>query len=335
MTETLNIHEWSVHRPCPSCRHENSILIKKNHLICEEKDCEFSISFDCPICNQSLENAQWFNHLSGRNNTEAPIDTFECNACKSVIPLQKIIYLIDNGMVMDEQHRCTFCNGPTIHRSDMNLSHRCFFYPKCSGQIDLFGTVKESLIFLDFETTGLEAGRDSIIEIGAVKIDEDGYEHIFQTFINPGIPISEHITKITGITQDMVAEAPPLKNMLSKFIEFIGNCKIVAHNVDFDILWLLTNSIHYKLPLQDNPVICTLRWARQSGEPHCSLGALSKKYAIRHNNAHRALADAVTTKELFFIFEGFKKSPRPQLKLSEFRDLAQRTAEKYSESIQA
>ncbi len=315
------MEEPIIHKPCPSCRTENSVVIRRNELCCTNTDCHFSVGYCCPLCDSDLNNAEFKDDGRGLS--------FTCSRCKNTVPLQKIEYVIENAMVVDHHNRCTFCNGPTIHRSDMNLSHRCFFFPKCSGQVDLFGTVKESLVFLDFETTGLEAGRDCIIEIGALKIDEDGYEHTFQTFIKPPVELSPHITQITGITNDMVADAPELDAVFSRFIQFIGQSKIVVHNADFDMLWLLTASIQRQVKLPDNQVICTLRWARQSGEAHCSLGALSKKYAIRHSNAHRALADAVATKELFFIFEGFKKSPRPQLTLNEFMGMAEKLVAKY------
>ena len=318
---------WFVHKNCPSCLKESSVSLHKQHLVCQNEQCDFAIDFLCPICDHSLQDAEWIDHQNPQHPQN--IDTFKCKSCKSYIPLQKILYLIDNAMVVDQTHKCSFCNGPTLHRADMNISHRCFFFPKCSGQVDLFGAVKESLVFLDFETTGLEAGRDQIIEIGAIKIDEDGYEHVFQTFVKPTTGISEHITQITGITDAMVANAPPIAPTLLKLMDFIGSAKIVAHNVDFDLVFLLTNLLQFNLNYRDNDIICTLRWARQNGEGHCSLGALSKKYAIRHNNAHRALADAVTTKELFFIFDGSKKSPRPQLSFQDFIEFSQKLATKY------
>jgi len=320
--------DWIIHRACPSCRLENSVIVQRHHLACQNPACNFTTEYACPICNESLHNASWKTHISEKIENN-PIDLFICNHCNSHIPIQKITYMIDNGMIVDDKEKCSFCNGPTIHRSDMNISHRCFFFPKCSGQVDLFGTVKESLVFLDFETTGLEPGRDSIIEIGALKIDEDSYEHTFQTFIKPPHPISTHITQITGITDEMVSEAPEAIDPLKKLMSFIGNAKIVAHNADFDLPWLIVNLLQNKLPFENNDVICTLKWARQSGEAHCSLGALSKKYAIRHSNAHRALADAVATKELFFIFDGLKKSPRPQFSLSDYQETAQKLADKH------
>ncbi len=320
--------EHTIHKACPSCRRENAVSLFKNHLKCLTPDCEFELTYTCPICNEDLDTATWTQYKSDPN--DIPLESGTCHSCRSQFPTQKIQYIIDNAMVIDHTHKCEFCNGPTIHRSDMNISHRCFFFPKCSGQVDLFGTVTESLVFLDFETTGLDPGRDQIIEVGAIKIDEEGFEHTFQTFVNPGMPVSEHITKITGITTEMVASSPPIQPTLEKLIHFIGSAKIIAHNADFDLVWLLTDLIKHNIAYANNDVICTLKWARQLTEPHCSLSALSKKYAIRHSNAHRALADAVTTKELFFIFDSHRKG-RPIQTMNNFTDIATKIVQKFTQ----
>ncbi|MFC1754743.1 exonuclease domain-containing protein [Thermoproteota archaeon] len=236
-------------------------------------------------------------------------------------------------MVVDHEKKCDLCFSPTLHRKDMNLGQRCFFFPKCSGQVDLFGTAQESLTFLDFETTGLNIGKDSIIEIGAVKLDGSGDFHTFQTLVKPPEALTPVITKITGITDSMLTNAPPPTQSMEKLISFIGSSKIVVHNADFDILWLMRSALRYNLPIDNNSVICTLKWARLYQEPHCSLSALTKKYRITHNNAHRALADAAATKELFFIFESFGKIKRPVQTLNDFIKPAQRLVDKYADQL--
>lgn len=237
-------------------------------------------------------------------------------------------------MQVDHNTRCQFCGGPTIHRKDVNLNNRCFFFPKCSGQSSLFGSSSEALTFLDFETTGLEVGKNNVIEFGALKIDEDGNEHTFQAFVRPKEVISEKITQITGIDAAMVEGASSLEETMQEFALFSANTKLVAHNADFDIPWLVTASLRYEIPLKIDTVICTLKWAREAGEPRCSLGALTKKYAIAHTNAHRALADAVATKEVYFIFENSYKNKQPQKPLSDYKNAAKILVEKYRENFQ-
>ena len=313
-------------RPCPSCQLA-TVVVEQDWIRCQSEDCKFAHQFTCPICEGSLINAK---------TSEDSYDQYlHCGGCSNLIGLKKIKYLVDNGMQVDDQNRCTLCNGPTVHKATMNLGHRCFFFPKCSGQTDLFGATRESFIFLDFETTGLEAGRDYIIEVGAVKIDEEGYEHAFQELIKPPTSISPKITQITGITNAMVENASNLKPVLERLVAFMGNAKLVIHNADFDMIWLLTALIRHQLTLPTSTVTCTLRWARAMAEPGASLGALTKKYGIRHGNAHRALADASATKEIFFVFDRAAKVARPNIEVNEFRRQAEKIVERYAGFVQA
>ena len=197
----------------------------------------------------------------------------------------------------------------------------------------LFGAQKESLVFLDFETTGLEAGKDHLIEIGALKIDENGFEHVFDTFVKPPISLPEKIISITKITDDMLINAPTIDKVIDDFIEFIGNATIIAHNAEFDVPWLLLESKKHNLDVKSNSVICTFKWAQALKEGRSSLGALAKKYKIGHLNSHRALADSGATKELFFIFENMQTIPRPVQKLSHYQNIAEKITRKRSQTI--
>lgn len=320
------MNTYPVNKSCPDCLKE-SVVVSSTHVMCSRDACDFSVGYCCPFCQQSLSN-------SCRAGSEYD-DNVICSCCSKVFSLKKIGYLIENGLVVDYDNRCGLCNGPTIHRQDINLAHRCFYFPGCSGQKGLFGQDVETLVFLDFETTGLEIGKDSLIEIGALKIDEEGYEHTFQTFIKPPDPISEHISKITGITQDLVDDAPDLVSSLKKLVSFIGSSKIIAHNTDFDIPWLLISALRHEIRLTDNPVICTYKWAQSNQEERASLKALCKKYGIGQSNAHRALADAVVTKELFFIFENQKLSPRPILSFDSYMPLVKDIFGRYADYVQA
>ena len=138
--------------------------------------------------------------------------------------------------MVSQEDRCPLCNGPTIYRTEANMGHRCFYFPKCSGQATLFGAPKESIVFLDFETSGLDFTRDHIIEIGALKIDPEGFEYSYDTFINPQVPLSDKIIQITKITDDMLKDAPLIDDVISSFSDFIGSSIIVAHNAEFDVL---------------------------------------------------------------------------------------------------
>ena len=239
--------------------------------------------------------------------------------CSCEISERKIQHLIENSLIVDHAQRCKLCNGPTIHRPGANLGHRCFHFPRCSGQADLFASVVHSYVFLDFETTGLDPTREEIIEIGALKIDEDGFEHTFQEFVKPAGSIGAHITQITGITNEMVECALGIEDVLPRFLTFLGSSKLVAHNAEFDIPWLLVKTEQLGLSLGGHEVLCTLKWARRAKEPRAGLGALAKKYKLAHENAHRALADACSTRELFLIFENQYAVERQEESLDQYR----------------
>lgn len=292
--------DYPLSKPCPTCKKTDTIIINGPTIYCTA--CSFKTKYLCPICDEELESSYF--------HTDSIGDYFSCPSCNKDVHVKRIHHILNNALAVSHTTRCEYCNGPTLHRHDANIGNRCLFYPKCSGQVTLFGTVRESLVFLDFETTGLEANKDHIIEIGALKVDEEGFEHTFSMLVKPPVPIQPKITQITGITNEMVEEAQPLSAIIQSLYDFIGHSKIIAHNADFDIPWLIYHLREHQLTLNGNDVLCTLKWARKVNEPHCSLGALSKKYKIGHNNAHRALADAAVTKELYFIYEHAHKGTK-------------------------
>lgn len=302
---------------CPSCRDHQKVKINGSLISCQS--CDFEIQFLCPICNSDILSDS-FKIVDGQ-------DVFNCRSCQNTIPLFKIKQLIETNMMVNYSDRCKLCNSPTIQQPSVNLSSRCFFYPNCSGQAGLFAE-QRSLVFLDFETTGLDMQIDEIIEIGALKIEPNGFESVFQQLVKPSKEIHEAITKITGISNKMVESSPLLEPTIKEFYDFIGDSIIVVHNADFDLLWLISSYLKYDLTIPSNNIICTLNWAKLRQESRCSLGALTKKYGICHNNAHRALADAVATKELYFIFENMSPESKPIVDISSFLDLSKKIVDR-------
>ena len=295
------MHSYKVSKPCPKCNKVNSLSIKGNKIECG--NCQYEMIYRCPLCDSSLENSKL--------NIDENGDYFDCESCKKIIHVNKVQNLINNMMQVSHEKRCKLCNGPTVYRTQANIGHRCFYFPKCFGQSTLFAPKKECLIFLDFETSGLEPGRNHIIEIGALKIDSDGFEHTFDTFVKPPVALTEKITQITKITDAMLKDAPKIEEIIQDFYDFIGDATIIAHNAEFDTTWLIMEFLKHNLPLKNNNIVCTFRWAQAMNESRCSLAALTKKYKIGHLNAHRALADAAVTKELFFIYEDAQSIDRP------------------------
>lgn len=153
-------------------------------------------------------------------------------------------------------------------------------------------------VALDVETTGLDAARDQIIEIGAVRLEGDGRTETWTTLINPGCPIPPRITQLTGITDAMVASAPRLSMVTSTLRRFVGDAALVGHNIAFDI-----GFIHHAHPglfaknlAVDTFALAAIVLPRQRSY---ALGALAEALQVPLSDAHRALPDAQATANLF------------------------------------
>ena len=159
----------------------------------------------------------------------------------------------------------------------------------------------DTYVVFDVETTGLSAVYNTIIELGAVKIKGGEIIDRFERFSNPGYPISALITKLTGITDDMVKDAPSVSEAVTDFSEWIGDSILVAHNASFDMGFLYEAQKKADLPKVFYPVIDTLELARfihpEMGNHR--LNTLTKKYNIELTQHHRAIYDAEATGHLF------------------------------------
>ena len=152
---------------------------------------------------------------------------------------------------------------------------------------------------IDLETTGLSPRYDKIIEVAAVRIRDGQPVEEFQQLVHPELPIPEYISAITHITDEMVADAPTISDVLPKYLEFLGDDVIVGHNVSFDINFIFDREVAlYDTPFANN-YINTVRLAKRIVEiPRYRLCDLCAYFAIQSDNAHRALADCRMTHEL-------------------------------------
>ena len=164
-------------------------------------------------------------------------------------------------------------------------------------------TLDDTYIVFDIETTGFSSIRDSIIEIGAVKVADGKIVDRFSTFVNPRRPIPFEITNLTGITDEMVMEAPGIEVILPQFLEFAGGGVLVAHNAGFDVGFIEQNC--RELGLDDHFVyVDTVALARVL-LPTLSkykLNIVAKALNISLENHHRAVDDAGATAEIFVKF---------------------------------
>ena len=167
----------------------------------------------------------------------------------------------------------------------------------------------ESFVALDLETTGLDTGRDSIIEIAAVKFQGNRVEDEWSSLINPNRPIPDFISTLTGIDNAMVRGAPRIRDVAPEFEAFVGDCPIVSHNVSFDLGFL-----RRYIPFALNDTIDTYELAAVllPGASRYNLGALCRELGIpiRQDERHRALGDAKAHMSLFLrLFEMARELP--------------------------
>lgn len=158
----------------------------------------------------------------------------------------------------------------------------------------------KSVVVFDFETTGLNADKCEIIEIGAVKIQNGVCTETFSTLVNPHQKLSQEISNLTGITDDMLVFAPDIKDVLPDFHKFVQNSVLSAYNISFDIQFLLNAGKKYRYKF-DNERIDTLELARKKipSLPNYKLSSVVKVLDIVLNDAHRAINDAVATAKVF------------------------------------
>lgn len=149
---------------------------------------------------------------------------------------------------------------------------------------------------IDLETTGGSANRDKITEIAVVVHDGTTRVREFSTLINPERPIPHYITDITGISDDMVADAPRFYEVAREIVEMTEDCIFVAHNVNFDYSFLREEFKRLGFTYEREK-LCTVRSSRKliPGLPSYSLGKLCYSLGIQLRDRHRAMGDAAAT----------------------------------------
>ncbi|MGK0554314.1 PolC-type DNA polymerase III [Macrococcus capreoli] len=156
-------------------------------------------------------------------------------------------------------------------------------------------------VVFDVETTGLSSQYDKIIELAAVKVKDGEVIDKFERFSNPGERLNETIKNLTGITDDMLVDAPPIEEVLSDFRDFVGDAIYIAHNASFDMGFIDTGFERLGFGATTNGVIDTLELSRtintEMGKH--GLNFLAKKYGVELTQHHRAIYDAETTAHIF------------------------------------
>ena len=165
-------------------------------------------------------------------------------------------------------------------------------------------SLDDTFVVFDIETTGLSKETESITEIGAVKVVDGKVIDRFSTFVNPERPIPAEITKLTGITNEMVADAPVITEILPRFLEFCQDAVLVAHNANFDTGFIRLNA-ERKCGIEvKNTVLDTLELSRSllpELKKH-KLDIVCEQLGVSLEGHHRAVNDAEATAEVFLKF---------------------------------
>ena len=165
----------------------------------------------------------------------------------------------------------------------------------------------EDYTVVDIETTGFDPMFDEIIEVAGIKYRGRNEVGRFQSLVKPDDGIPDYITALTGITNEMVADAPGIEDVLPRFLEFIGEDIVVGHNVHFDVNFLYDYAEDFGLEPFSNDLVDTLRLSRRlypELQSH-KLSALAAHFGVEPDGEHRALADCVTTQKCLSAMDAY------------------------------
>ena len=179
----------------------------------------------------------------------------------------------------------------------------------------------DTFVALDIEATGISPSKSRIIEIGAIKVVDGVQVETFSSFVNPCIPISEEITELTGISEEMVRKAPHAKKVLTDFLDFVEDYPWLGHSINSDYGYIKSELYHNNMLDKgfvkygyDTLAIAKKVLPELSSK---SLKNLCNYYHIVNENEHRAFSDVKATIALFYELqnqfyskqkESFKKS---------------------------
>lgn len=151
----------------------------------------------------------------------------------------------------------------------------------------------EKIVFVDLETTGANATIDRITEIGIVEVTADGKVTHWSTLVNPGISIPAFIQGLTGISNEMVHEAPSFKSLAKDLYERLQGALFIAHNVRFDYGFLRNEFTEAGYTFKAE-VLCTVKLSRKlyPDQSRHNLDALVSRHNLKVSARHRALGDA-------------------------------------------
>ncbi|MFN3264614.1 MAG: PolC-type DNA polymerase III, partial [Aquificaceae bacterium] len=157
--------------------------------------------------------------------------------------------------------------------------------------------LESTFVSIDVEATGVDPSKSEVIEIACVRVEGGVITERFSSLVNPGYPLPQRITDLTGITNAMLVGKPRMEEVMPKFLRFVGDSVIVAHRVEKDIAFIdkYYRQLHGKR--FRHPHICTLNLAKNilPDIRKYSLRDLADYFGIEYRRVHRAMDDAQTT----------------------------------------
>ncbi len=217
----------------------------------------------------------------------------------------KAIAITDHGCLQAYPEAAAACKDVRRDGKDFKVIYGCEAYSvnDLANAVRLYkdASIKGNLIVFDLETTGFSSTTDRITEYGAVKVCDLELGENFSSFANPEKPIPERVAKLTGITNDMVKDAPSQEEVLRKFIEFCGeNPVLIAHNAGFDTAFIKMAckryGIDFKFSVIDTVVLC--RSMLPELKKH-KLDVVAKHLGLGEFDHHRAFEDARILARIF------------------------------------
>ena len=189
-----------------------------------------------------------------------------------------------------------------------------------------------SYVALDLETTGIGARHEKITEIGMVKVIDGEAVDTYHTMVNPHREIPERIVELTGITDDMVKDAPGIDEILDEVLNFTEDLPLLGHQIIFDYGFLVQATVNQKRKFEKYGVD-TLKLCRylMPGAEKKNLGAACAYFGVHQDTAHRALSDAYAAHDLYQELKRRFGKERPELftaKMPQYKAKKERTASK-------
>lgn len=157
-------------------------------------------------------------------------------------------------------------------------------------------------VVYDLETTGTSPKRDKIVEIAAIRVVDGKADEEFSMLVNPECPIPFGASQVNGITDEMVADEPTIRDALPQFLDFVGDAVLVGHNIlQFDMKFIYRESRMLFKQIPENDLVDTLPLARLCLPElsHHRLTDLAEHYHLSTAGAHRALKDCQMTMQVY------------------------------------